>query len=55
VNTGQSFEQTINKESKSEGGIIGLTLRKSTMTRWLMTRHVFGQTKTVKVLGKEAG
>jgi hypothetical protein len=40
VNTDQSFEQTINKEGKSEGGIISLTLRKSTMTRWLITRHI---------------
>ena len=40
VSTDQALEQTINKEGKSEGGIIGLTLRKGAMVRWLMTRHV---------------
>ena len=40
VSTDQALEQTINKEGKSQGGIIGLTLRKEALMRWLMTRHV---------------
>ena len=40
VSTDQALEQTINKEGKSEGGIIGLTLRKDALTRWLVTRHM---------------
>ena len=43
VSTDQALEQTINKEGKSEGGIIGLTLRKDALTRWLMTRHVMAE------------
>ena len=40
VSTDQALEQTINKEGKSEGGIIGLTLLKDAVTHWLVTRHV---------------
>jgi len=40
VATDQALEQTINREGKSEGGVIGLTLKKGALTRWLMTRHV---------------
>ncbi|KAF3859802.1 hypothetical protein F7725_000057 [Dissostichus mawsoni] len=39
VATDQALEQTINREGKSEGGVIGLTLKKGALTRWLMTRH----------------
>lgn len=33
-------EQTINREGKGPGGIIGFTLRKGALKRWLITRHV---------------
>ena len=39
VGTDQALEQTINKEGKGQGGIIGLTLKKGALTRWLVTRH----------------
>ena len=39
VSTDQALEQTINRETKGQGGVIGLTLRKQALTRWLMTRH----------------
>ena len=40
VATDQALEQTINREGKSKGGVIGFTLRKAALERWLMTRHV---------------
>lgn len=40
VATDQALEQTVNRDGKSKGGVIGLTLRKSALTRWLKTRHV---------------
>ena len=40
VATDQALEQTINREGKSEGGVVGLTLKKGALIRWLMTRHV---------------
>jgi hypothetical protein len=40
VATDTVLEQTINREGKSHGGVIGLTLRKGALNRWLMTRHV---------------
>ncbi|KAJ4939568.1 hypothetical protein JOQ06_029013 [Pogonophryne albipinna] len=40
VATDQALEQTINREGKSQGGVVGFTLRKAALTRWLMTRHV---------------
>ncbi len=40
VATDQALEQTINQEGKSQGGVVGFTLRKGALTRWLMTRHV---------------
>ncbi len=40
VATDQALEQTINREGKSQGGVVGFTLRKGALTRWLMTRHV---------------
>ena len=40
VSTDQALEQPLNKEGKSEGGIIGLALWKGAMIRWLMTRHI---------------
>jgi len=43
VPTDQALEQTINREAKSQGGVIGLTLRKGTLLRWLMTRHTTGE------------
>ena len=38
----QALEQTVNREAKSHGGIIGFILRKRTPLRWLLTRHVTG-------------
>ncbi|KAK1904701.1 Beta-glucanase [Dissostichus eleginoides] len=40
VATDQALEQTINREGKGQGGIIGFTLRKGALKRWLITRHV---------------
>ncbi len=42
VSTDQALEQTVNREAKSQGGVIGFTLRKGALLRWLMTRHVTG-------------
>ena len=43
VPTDQALEQTINREAKSDGGIIGFTLRKGALLRWLLTRHITGE------------
>ena len=43
VPTDQTLEQTINREAKSKGGVIDLTLRKGALLRWLMTRHITGE------------
>ena len=40
VATDQALEQTVNRDGKSKGGVIGLTLRKGALIRWLKTRHV---------------
>ena len=40
VATDMALEQTINREGKSKGGIIGFTLREGALTRWLKTRHI---------------
>ena len=37
VATDQALEQTINREGKSQGGVIGFTLRKGALTRWMAT------------------
>lgn len=51
VPTDQALEQTINREAKSDGGVIGFTLRKSALLRWLLTRHVTGEySETLKDL-----
>ncbi len=42
VPTDQALEQTVNREAKSHGGIIGFTQRKGALLRWLVTRHVTG-------------
>ena len=42
VPTDQALEQTVNREAKSQGGVIGFTLRKGALLRWLLTRHVTG-------------
>jgi len=43
IPTDRALEQTINWEAKSEGGIIGFTLWKRALLRWLLTRHVSGE------------
>ena len=43
VLTDQSLEQTINQEAKGRGGVVGFTLRKSALLRWLLTRHVVAE------------
>ena len=43
VATDQAFEQTINREGKSQIGDIGFTLRKGALTRWMATRHITAQ------------
>ena len=43
VPTDQALEQTIICEAKSDGGIIGFTLRKGALLRWLLSRHISGE------------
>jgi hypothetical protein len=43
VPTDQALEQSINREAKSRGGVIGFTLRKGALLRWLLTRAVTGE------------
>ena len=43
VPTDQALEQPINREAKSQGGVIGFTLRIGVLLRWLMTRHITGE------------
>lgn len=43
VPTDQALEQSINREAKSRGGVIGFTLRKGALLRWLLTRYVTGE------------
>ena len=43
VASDQALEQTINREGKSQGGVIGFTLRKGALTRWMATRHIIAQ------------
>ena len=43
VPTDQALEQTINREAKSDGGIIAFTLRKGALLRWLFFRYVSGE------------
>ena len=40
ISTDQTLEQTINHETKSQGAVVGLTLRKGELDRWLMTHNV---------------
>ena len=41
--TDQALEQTINRDGRSQGGVIGFTLRKGALTRWMATRHITAQ------------
>ena len=43
VSTDRSLEQTINQEAKGRGGVVGFTLRKGALLRWLPTRHVVAE------------
>jgi len=43
VPTDQALEQSINRNAKTTGGIIGFTRRKATLLRWLVTRHSTAQ------------
>ena len=43
VATDQAVEQTINREGKSQGGVLWFTLRKGALTRWMATRHITAQ------------
>jgi len=43
IPTDQALEQSINREAKSQGGVIGYTLRKGALVRWLLTRHITGE------------
>ena len=45
VATDQALEQTVNRDGKSKGGLIGLTLRKGALSRWLITRHITAEYK----------
>lgn len=41
VPTDQALEQTINREAKGTGGVIGFTLPR--WMRWMLTRHISGE------------
>lgn len=43
VPTDQTLEQSIKREAKGQGGIVGFTLRKGALLRWMLTRHVTGE------------
>ena len=43
VPTDQALEQSINRDAKTTGGIIGFTRRKAAQLRWLVTRHSTAQ------------
>jgi hypothetical protein len=43
VSTDQALEQTVNRDAKSTGGVVGFTMRKGALQRWLLTRHVTGE------------
>ena len=43
VVTSRALEQTINSEGNSQGGVVGFTLRKGALTRWMATRHITAQ------------
>ena len=36
----QVIEQTINKDQKGPGGIIGISTSQGTMQRWVMSSHM---------------
>jgi len=42
VPTDQALVQSINKDAKSKGNVIGYTLKKGSLLRWLLTRHITG-------------
>ena len=39
VATDQTIEQTLNRNTKTKGGIIGFSLKRGAVQRWLMTAH----------------
>lgn len=43
VTPDQTLEQSINHEARCKGGIVGFTLCKGALLRWLMTQHVTGE------------
>ena len=43
VSTDQALEQSINREAKSQGSVVGYALRKGTLFHWLLTRHITGE------------
>jgi hypothetical protein len=40
VSTDMALEQSVNRDSKTKGGIIGLTKKTEALERWFMTAHV---------------
>ena len=53
VASDQALEQTINRERKSHGGVIGFTLRKGALSCWMATRYITAQyTETVEEMGQ---
>ena len=40
VSTDQALEQTVNRDAKSKGDVVGLTRLKNGLSRWLMTQHI---------------
>ena len=35
-----ALEQSVNRDSKTKGGIVGITLQKNALDRWFLTAHV---------------
>ena len=35
----QTIEQTLNRSTKTKGGIVGFSLRKGAVQRWMITAH----------------
>ncbi|CAG9762726.1 unnamed protein product [Ceutorhynchus assimilis] len=43
VASDMALEQTINRDCKSSGGVVGFTRSEPTLVRWLITRHLMGE------------
>ena len=52
----QTIEQTFNRDSKTKGGITGITMNKSAVNRWILSHHERAAISSVcKVMAGQAG